>query len=139
MIVLDTNVLSALMRRQQDERVVTWLDRQPRISVWTTSITVLEIRFGIAVMPVEAKRTQLGQAFERMLGEIMQARVVPFDTAAAEAAASLMAGRRQSGHSGDLRDSMIAGIVIARHATLATRNIRHFDDLPVSVINPWAG
>ena len=75
---------------------------------------------------------------DRIVGEVIQGRILPFDAPAAEAAASLAAVRRRQGRPGELRDTMIAGIAIARRATLATRNVRHFADLPVAVIDPWA-
>jgi len=137
MIVIDTDVLSGLMRPGPDAAVVNWLDRQARTSVWTTAITVFEVRFGIALLPSGSRRAGLEAAFERVVVEMIEDRIVPFDTTAAEATAALMAERRRSGRTGELRDGMIAGIAIARHATLATRNTRHFADLPVAVVDPW--
>ena len=137
MILLDTNVLSALMRQRPDTEVINWLDRQPRTSVWTTSVTVLEIRFGLQVMTTGKRRSLLIAAFERLLAELIQQRIASFDGEAAQRAADLMATRQKKGRSGELRDSMIAGIALASHATLATRNVKHFDDLSVSVLNPW--
>jgi predicted nucleic acid-binding protein len=136
MIVLDTNVLSALMQQVPDKDVVAWLDRQPRASIWTTSVTVLEIRFGLQSMPGGKRRSALIASFQELLNRIGN-RVVPFDIAAAEAAGDLMAFRYKSGSPGDLRDTMIAGIVVAQHATLATRNTTHFEDIPAPLINPW--
>jgi predicted nucleic acid-binding protein len=136
MIILDTNVLSALMRQTPDKNVIVWLDKQPRTSVWTTSVTILEVRFGLQIMPVGKRRSLLIQAFETVLDKI-EHRVAPFDGAAAQQAGDLMASRQKKGRPGDLRDSMIAGIVLAHHAALATRNIAHFADLSVPVINPW--
>jgi len=136
MIILDTNVLSALMRLAPDEHVVSWLDRQPRTSIWTTAITVLEVRFGLQIMPGGKRRSLLIQGFEGLLERIGR-RVVAFDVAAAQQAGDLMAARQKTGRSGDLRDTLIAGIVIAQHATLATRNTAHFEDVPVPLINPW--
>jgi predicted nucleic acid-binding protein len=136
MIVLDTNVLSALMHQIPDPIVVTWLDRQPRISIWTTSVTVLEIRFGLQIMPIGKRRSFLVQAFEVFFEKIGQ-RVVSFDGVAAQQASDLMASRHKKGRPGDLRDTMIAGIVLAHRATLATRNTSHFEDISVPVINPW--
>jgi predicted nucleic acid-binding protein len=136
MIVLDTNVLSALMHQIPDPIVVAWLDQQPRISIWTTSVTVLEIRFGLQIMPTGKRRSFLVQAFDAFLEKIGQ-RVVSFDGAAAQQASDLMASRHKKGRPGDLRDTMIAGIVLAHHATLATRNTSHFEDISVPVINPW--
>ena len=76
-------------------------------------------------------------SFERLLNEIIQQRIAHFDAAAAHEAAALMAARQNKGRSGELRDTMIAGITLASHATLATRNIKHFEDIPSSVVNPW--
>ena len=137
MIILDTNVLSALMLKTPDQRVITWLDRQPAFSLWTTSVTILEIRFGLQMMTTGKRRSTLMDAFERAI-QLLDQRVAPFDTAAANQAAELMAVRHRKGRVRDLRDTMIAGIVLATHATLATRNTGHFEDLSVLVVNPWA-
>jgi predicted nucleic acid-binding protein len=137
MIILDTNVLSELMQPSPQQRVVFWLDSQPRVSVWTTSITVLEILFGIQILPAGKRRKDLLSGFETILSTIISGRIANFDTAAAQESATLMAARHGSGRPRDFRDAMIAGIVISRRAAIATRNTTHFDDLPVSVFNPW--
>jgi len=137
MVILDTNVLSALMRQTPEERIVVWLDSQPRTSIWITSVTVLEAEYGLQIITAGKRRTLLLQAFEALLEKISQ-RVVAFDLASAQQAAGLMAARHKKGRPGELRDTMIAGIVLAHHATLATRNTAHFEDLAVPVINPWA-
>ena len=136
MIILDTNVLSALMRQTPDSSVVAWLDRQPRLSIWTTSVTILEVRFGLQIMAAGKRRSAVLRAFGSVLDKIGQ-RVAPFDISAAEQAGDLMASRQRQGRPRDLRDTMIAGIAIARHAALATRNTTHFDDISVPLINPW--
>ena len=138
MIILDTNVLSALMHQAPNRNVIDWLDNQPRTSIWTTSVTVFEIRFGLQVMPLGKRRLLLMHAFEQLLLEQIGQRVAPFDSNAAFQAGDLMAKRHKSGHPGDVRDTMIAGIVLASHAMLATRNTRHFDDLSIPVVDPWA-
>ena len=137
MIILDTNVLSALMRQAPDQEVIDWLDAQARSSVWTTAVTVLEIRFGLQILPAGKRRSLLIQAFGAVLLDKIEQRIAPFDTAAAQHAGDLMASRHRKGRPGDLRDTMLAGIVLAHHATLATRNIRHFEDLSVPVVSPW--
>lgn len=137
MIILDTNVLSALMRQAPDREVVDWLDEQPRISVWTTALTVLEIRFGLQILPAGKRRSLLTHAFDTVLLDKIEQRIAPFDTAAAQQAGDLMASRHRKGRPGDLRDTIVAGIVLAHHATLATRNTRHFEDLSVPVVSPW--
>jgi|ERR1700687_4488144 len=136
MIILDTNVLSALMRQAPDQSIVAWLDRQPRTSVWTTSVTVFEIRFGLQILAVGKRRTLLTGAFEDLLVRMGQ-RVATFDVAAARHAGDLMAERHKNGRPVDLRDTMIAGITLAQHATLATRNTAHFEDAAIPLVNPW--
>ena len=136
MIILDTNVMSALMRHTPDKNVISWLDMQPRTSIWTTSVTVFEVQFGLQIMPEGKRRSSLTRAFELVL-EKLDGRIVPFDVAAARKAGDLMASRYRKGRPGELRDTMIAGIALAQHATLATRNTAHFDDLSAPLINPW--
>lgn len=137
MIILDTNVLSALMRKAPEAVVVGWLDRQPAESVWITSITMFEARLGLALLPSGRRRQALDAAFARLMEEDLQNRVLDFDSAAATEAASLAAERQKAGRSVDMRDTQIAGIALARRATVATRNVRHFADLKVPVVDPW--
>lgn len=137
MIVLDTNVLSALMRTNPEAVVVEWLDRQPADSVWLTSITVFEARLGLALLPKGRRRTGLERAFDRVLTEDFSNRVLALDEMAAVTAAQLAADRRRDGRNVDLRDTLIAGIAQARRATIATRNTRHFEGLDVPVVDPW--
>lgn len=137
MVVLDTNVISALMHEPPRSEVTAWLDRQPRVSIWTTSITIMEIRHEIELLALGRRRTRLQLAMETLVAQKIEHRIAAFDTAAANAAAVLMAERQRAGQPGDMRDTMIAGIVIASHATLATHNARHFADLSVPVVDPW--
>jgi predicted nucleic acid-binding protein len=137
MIILDSNVISELMRPKPEARVVAWLDRQPVTSIWTTSVNVLEIRFGLELMPEGRRRGIYTKGFEGLLDEI-EHRIAAFDMEAAQQASALMASRRIRGRPRGLRDTMIAGIVVARHATLATRNVSHFDDVSAPLIDPWA-
>src|SRR6266542_4231105 len=110
MIILDTNVLSALMRKAP---VVAWLDRQPAESVWITSITLFEARLGLALLPAGRRRQALETAFVQLLEEDLQNRVLDFDSAAASEAASLAAERQKAGRPVDVRDTQIAGIALA--------------------------
>lgn len=137
MIILDTNVLSALMQKAPEARVIAWLDRQPAESVWIASITLFESRLGLALLPKGRRRQTLEAAFSRLLKEDLENRVLDFDGDAATAAALLAAERQKTGRPVDMRDTQIAGIALARHATLATRNVRHFQDLKVPVVDPW--
>ena len=137
MILLDTCVIFALMRPQDNRPVVAWLDRQSSVSIWTTAVTVLEIRFGLLAMPEGRRRTKFEQAFNGLLQQDLEGRIAAFDLAAAEAAATLAAGRQRKGRPIDVRDTQIAGVALARRAAIATRNAKHFDDLSVPIVDPW--
>src|ERR1700747_2563794 len=136
MIILDTNIVSALMNDPSETVVVAWLDRQARGSIWTTSITVFEIQTGLGTMAAGKRQASLLQLFERVLKSIDH-RIAVFDEEAGRLAANLTAFRRKKRRVGELHDTMIAGIVMARHATLATRNVTHFADISATVVNPW--
>ena len=138
MIILDTNVLSALMQNEPQIAVVDWLDEQPGESIWITCITLFEARYGLALLPDGKRKNRLRSLFEALVAEDLDGRVLVFDLAAAEEAAQLAAERHNMGLNVDMRDTFIAGIALARKATLATRNIRHFDDLHIKVVNPWS-
>lgn len=137
MIILDTNVLSALMQQVPDERVVFWLDQQARTSIWTTAVTVLEVEFGLQVLAAGRRRSFLMEAFDCLLDKLGH-RIAPFDAEAALHSAALMAKRQKAGRPVDLRDTMIAGIALARRSALATRNTPHFADAGIALINPWS-
>ena len=137
MIILDTNVLSALMRRVPEASVVAWVDRQPSESVWITSITLFEARLGLALLPAGRRQQTLEAAFAQLLEDDLENRVLDFDSTAATEAASLAAERQKAGRPVDIRDTQIAGIALARRATLVTRNVRHFADLKVLIVDPW--
>jgi predicted nucleic acid-binding protein len=123
LIILDTNVLSALMLRVPDQTVLAWLDRQPPESVWTTGVTVFEIRFGLEILETGRRRKDLEAAFDAALAEDFDGRILPFDDGAAEAAGRIAAERRRMGRSIEIRDVQIAGIASARKS--ADRNAEH--------------
>lgn len=137
MIVLDTNVLSALMQTQPDPIILAWLDDQAAESIWLNSITVFEARYGIALLADGQRKHDLQESFEQLLQDDFAGRILMFDQSAANYAAELAAQRKARGRAVDMRDTFIAGIVLAKRATLVTRNLKHFDDLSASVINPW--
>jgi toxin FitB len=137
MIVPDTNVPSALMRPSPDIEVLRWLDRQSAKSIWTTSITVFEIHFGLQTMPLGKRQAAMKTSFDHWLRRIIQERIAVYDHDATVCAANLAANRKARGRPGELRDTMIAGIVVASHAILATHNTKHFEDIAKSVVNPW--
>lgn len=139
MIILDTNVLSALMQKHPDTAVVHWLDQQSAADVWITSITLFEARYGLALLPEGERKRDLQQRLDSLIRIDLNQRVLAFDNLATEHTAELAAQRKARGRPVDMRDTFIAGIALAHNATVATRNIRHFDDLAVPVIDPWAG
>jgi toxin FitB len=136
-ILLDTNVLSALMRTTPEPVVVEWLDNQAAESIWTTAITVFEIRADIELLERGRRRKQLDLAFSQLLAEDLNGRVQAFDQIAADAAGTIAAGRKRAGRMVEVRDVQIAGIAASRHATVATRNVRHFDGTGIELIDPW--
>ncbi len=138
MIILDTNVLSELMRAAPEPQVIDWVDRQPADSIWITSITEFEGRLGLALLPPGKRRQSLQASFEKLLREDIQNRILVFDSDAAAASATVAARRQKAGRLIDMRDTQIAGIALSRRATLATRNVRHFDDLKLNIVNPWS-
>jgi len=136
-ILLDTNVISALIRPEPDQAIMSWLDIQPPESMWTTSISVYELRFGVELLAVGRRRQLLEEGLDKLLQEDFDGRVIPFDEPAAQAAGKIGAARRQLGRTIEIRDVQIAGIALARKASIATRNIRHFEGLGIPLIDPW--
>lgn len=138
MIVLDSNVVSAIMREEPDPAAAAWLDRQRFESLWITTVTIFEIRYGIEILEKGRRKKRLEDTFERSLAEDFQERVLSVDETAVRAGALFAARRRRAGRTSEFQDAVIAGIVMTRDAELATRNVRHFDDPEIRIINPWA-
>jgi predicted nucleic acid-binding protein len=136
-VILDTNVLSALMRDRPERVVVAWLDGLAPESIWTTAVTVFEIRFGLELLPPGRRRTGLEADFHRLLEEDLERRILPFDQAAAVEAAAIAAAARAAGRPVEVQDVQIGGIARSRRAALATRNGRHFRDAGIPLIDPW--
>jgi predicted nucleic acid-binding protein len=137
MIVLDTDVLSAIIAPLPITQVAAWLDVQSRAELCLTAVTVYEIRMGIEALPAGRRRSVLEGTFEAAVINVFEGRVLPFDWNAAEEAGKLAARRYGIGRPREHRDTQIAGIALSRGAALATRNVRHFSDLNVPIIDPW--
>ena len=138
MVVLDTNVVSELMRVTPSAEVLVWMDELPPRELFVTAVTEAEVRTGIAILPAGARRRGLADAAERTLGGLFAGRVLPFDSGAARAYADIAAASRDAGHPISQSDCQIAGIARSRGMAVATRNVRDFSDTGVEVINPWA-
>lgn len=136
MIVLDTNVVSELMRAEPAPPVLEWLRQNSDAGLYTTAITVAEIRYGIARLPEGRRRESLHQAANEAFAAFPR-QVLSFDLAAAGAYADVVAGRDSVGHPIDGFDAQIAAICRTRMAALATRNIHDFTDTGIAVVNPW--
>lgn len=116
-MVLDTNVLFALIRNPPEAVIVAWLDRQSADVIWITTITLFETRLGLSLLPDGHRRHTLETAFARLLEVELNSRVLPLDSAAAAHAALVAAERQRTGRTVDIRDTLIAGIAQARRAS----------------------
>jgi toxin FitB len=136
-MLLDTNVVSELMRPAPEAAVLSWLNRQAADTLWLNSVVVSELLYGIARLPDGKRRAQMAQTVQAMLDEDFSGRVLPFDLDAAVVYADLVAMRERQGLPMDVADAQIAAICLAHGAALATRNTKHFEGLGLTLINPW--
>jgi len=136
-IILDTNIVSALMQSERNAELEQWLNRQPSDIFWVTAVSYFELRAGIERLATGRRRQQLEEALARVIEVRIRNEILPLDESAARAAAAIAAARERVGRPIDFRDTLIAGIVAANRAELATRNVRHFQDLEVTVVNPF--
>ncbi len=137
MIVLDTNVVSELMRSAPEPAVLTWIDAIQAATVFVSAITRAEILYGIALVPDGKRRDRLEQAAQTAFATYFRGRILPFDSEAADAFAPLAASRRQAGRPISLADAQIAAIARSRGAELATRNVPDFEGCGIEIVNPW--
>lgn len=137
MILLDTNVLSELMRPKPAPEVEVWVAGQPATALFISAITEAELRFGLALLPDGARREALAQAVEAVLAEDFAGRILPFDSSVAEAYAQIAADRRRSGRPISQFDAQIASTARSRNAPLATRNVGDFEGCGIQLIDPW--
>ncbi len=137
MVLLDTNVVSELMRTAPNTVVLAWMDRLPSRELFVTAITEAEVRTGIAILPEGARRRGLAHAADRTLGVLFAGRVLPFDSHAARAYAGIAAACRAAGRPVSQSDCQIAAIACSRGMEVATRNVQDFSETGVEVINPW--
>lgn len=137
MTILDTNVLSELMRPKPDPRVVAWVTNQPADELCTTSITEAEIFYGIELLSKDKRREKLLLAAEGLFTEDLDGRVFGFESEAAQVFAKIAAVRRALGRPIRNADAQIAAIARVRRARLATRDIADFEDCGLEVVDPW--
>ncbi|OSZ72259.1 hypothetical protein CAP39_02585 [Sphingomonas sp. IBVSS1] len=135
--LLDTNILSELLKLNPDPIVSAWIDGQPRSSLFISSVTVMEIRFGLSRMPIGARRTAREAAFSAAMSVDFHKRILPLDQQSAEEAGRLAAARAAIGRPVGSNDTMIAGIALANGMGIVTRNIGDFHGLDVPLVNPF--
>jgi len=136
MIVLDTNVLSEVMKPSPAPTVAAWMARENPGGLFTTAVTEAEIRLGVEVLPAGRRKQELEAAAQRIIA-LFDTRILPFDSIATQLFAQIVAGRRRMGLPiGDL-DAQIAAIARSRGMALATRNVLDFDGTGIDVIDPW--
>ena len=138
MLVLDTNVVSELMRERPSPEVLRWMDNQLTDNLFVTSITEAEIRTGIAILPEGERQRGLATAADRLFGVFFAERVSPFDSDAAQDYAMLAAERRTSGRPISQSDCQIAAIAHSRGAPVVTRDVDDFEACGLDVVDPWA-
>lgn len=137
MIILDTNVISELLRPAPEPKVEHWLSAQDGLNVYLTSISEAELRYGLAIMGNGKRRAALIDAVDRILREDFAGRILPFDSDAAQSYATIAAARRAAGRPIAQADCQIASIAHTRGATVATRNTPDFEGCEIDLINPW--
>ncbi|OCQ50843.1 Toxin FitB [Photorhabdus australis subsp. thailandensis] len=137
MIILDTNVISEPLRQASESNVIKWLDAQPIETLYLSTITVAELRFGLASLPVGKRRDKLQESLEKQILPLFVGRVLSFDMSASQSYGELMAKARFTGLAIGLADGYIAAIAAANGMIVATRDISPFEAAGVGVINPW--
>ena len=139
MVVIDTNIVSELMRAEPSAEVLAWMDDRPPRELFVTAVTEAEVRTGIALLPEGRRRRSLAEACERAFGSLFAGRVLPFDSDAARAYAEIAVSRRVLGRPVSQADGQIAAIARSRGMAVATRNIRDFEGMGIDVFDPWDG
>lgn len=137
MIILDTNVVSEPLKPEPSAAVLAWLDAQPVGSLFLTAVSWAELLAGVAALPQGRRRTELHRALTQQVRPLFEDRVLDFDTAAAEAFATIHAAAKVAGNPIAFADGAIAAIAAAKGFTIATRNVRDFHGTGVRVLNPW--
>ncbi len=137
MILLDTNVISEPLRHAPEARVIKWIDAQSLETLYLSAITVAELRFGVANLPVGKRRDELQTSLENQVLPLFAGRVCPFDMACTTVYAELMAKAKSAGVAIAAADGYIASIAATHRFTVATRDVSPFQAAGVNVINPW--
>ena len=136
-VLLDTNVVSELIRKSPDPTVEMWAAGLPLEELFFSAVGEAELRYGAAILPAARRRQTLVSDIERMLRDAFEDRVLPFDSDAARVCADIAAVRRAAGRPVAPADCQIAAIARSRHMAVATRNVRDFEDVGIELVDPW--
>ena len=136
-VLLDTNVVSELIRKAPDPAVEAWVAGHPLEKLFFSAVGEAELRYGAAILPAGRRRESLVSEIEAMLRDAFEERVLPFDSEAARVYAEIAAMRRSAGRPVPPADCQIAAIARSRDMAVATRNVRDFEDMDIEVIDPW--
>lgn len=137
MIVVDTNVISEVMRPQPSPAVLRWLNAQDGNQLFITTVTLAEIGYGLRILPDGQRRWQLQSRFEQFIAQAFEERVLDFTASAARAYAEIMGYRKEEGRPMSLPDGQIASIAHAHGFGVATRNVKDFEDCGIELVNPF--
>ena len=137
--LLDTNVVSELMRESPEPDVARWVSGHPVEDLFLSAVSEAELRYGAAILPLGRRRETLFFRIEAMLRDAFEDRALPFDSDAARIYGHIAAARRSAGRPVASADCQIAAIAAARRMRLATRNVRDFEDMGIEIVDPWAG
>jgi len=138
MIILDTNVVSEFMTSPPESSVLSWLNAQNTASLYLTTITIAEIGFGLRTMPQGKRRDMLTERFEQFVKTAFEHRILPFDEDAARVYGEVLGYRREIGRPISSLDGQIAAIARSRGFSVATRNIKDFEECQIDLINPFS-
>ena len=137
MILVDTNVVSEVMKVAPSETVVTWLNNQTSSSLFISTTTIGEIEYGLRILPPGKRRTHLKERFERFISLAFAQRVLPYDETAARSYGEIMGFRREIGHPMSIPDGQIAAIAKINELTISTRNTSDFEDCGIELVDPF--
>ena len=138
-VLLDTNVVSELLRPSPDPAVESWVAERPAAELHFSAVGEAELRYGVAILPAGRRRDTLALAIDAILREDFEGRILPFDSDAAREYARIASARRAAGRTVAPADCQIAAIACSRGMAVATRNVRDFEDVEVEVLDPWTG
>ena len=137
MILLDTNIVSEMMKPGPQPSVVTWLDEQDEATLFICAPVLAELRYGAELLPAGKRRNELGKVIDQIENDVFRGRILPFEQSAASHYAKIAAARRHLGRPLNQMDGLIAAIALSHEAVLSTRDEAGFADLGLKIINPF--